>query len=49
MPFKLSKAGYGTPEEILKMNGELALLALQYENFLSDYEEEFMRLNNQKE
>ena len=36
--FKLVKAGYGSLEEVKKMNAEEVLQALYYESFLVDYE-----------
>jgi hypothetical protein len=42
---KLSKAGYGTIEEIMDMRADLVLAALEYELFLHDYEKEFIALN----
>jgi len=44
---KLSKAGYGTPEQVLKWSSEMTLLALKYEKFLDDYEFEFLKLNKE--
>lgn len=43
--FKLSKAGYGTVDELEKWNARKVLQALAYENFCDEYETTFMELN----
>ena len=43
----LSKAGYGTPEQIMEMNAEIVMSALDYENFKNEYEQEYMQLNRE--
>ena len=42
---KLSKAGYGRPEEIMAMRADIVKLALEYEAFVRDYEAAFLELN----
>ncbi len=42
---KLSKAGYGRPDEIMLMNSEVVMSAIEYESFLQDYERAFLELN----
>lgn len=37
---RLAKAGYGSPEDILKMSVETVMAALEYESFLADYSDE---------
>jgi hypothetical protein len=46
--FKLSKAGYGKPSEILKEPLDIVLGMIEYERFIPEYEERFTELN-QKE
>jgi hypothetical protein len=41
----LSRAGYGTPEEILNMQSQIVVTAIFYEKFLREYEEKFLELN----
>lgn len=36
---RLSKAGYGTIEDIKRMNAREVIQAMAYENYLSDYQE----------
>jgi len=43
--FKLSKAGYGTVNEIEQWDARRVLQAIHYEKFLSDYEDAYMDLN----
>lgn len=45
MALKLSKAGYGRPDEILDMPTDLVLTALEYESFLNKFEAEAYELN----
>lgn len=42
---RLSKAGYGTPSEILNWDTLDVMLALEYEKFLIDYEQEYLFIN----
>lgn len=42
---RLSKEGFGTPEEILAMPTDIVLAALEYSGFASDYEETMMEIN----
>jgi hypothetical protein len=42
---KLSKAGYGRPDEVLEMRCDIVLAAAEYEGFLSQYEAEWIELN----
>ncbi len=44
---KLSRAGYGRPDEILKMPTDIVLAALNYEQFVNEYEAEFIELNRE--
>lgn len=46
LSLKLCKAGYGSSEEILNTKADLVLMMLHYESFLTDYEQEFFRLNS---
>jgi len=46
MALKLSKAGYGTPEEILNMRADIVIHALVYEGFCFDYNQAFIYMNN---
>ena len=46
---RLSKAGYGRPDEILNMQSSLVMDAIEYEGFLHDYEEESIELNRRQE
>lgn len=43
--FKLSKAGYGSVNEIEKWDVRKVLQALNYEKFVSDYEHAHMEVN----
>jgi hypothetical protein len=45
---RLSKAGYGTPEQVLAMRSDIVLMALDYEKFVSDYESEFIVMNREQ-
>lgn len=45
---KLSKSGYGRPDEILKMSSEIVMRALEYEQFIFEYEETYMHLNKEE-
>lgn len=42
---RLSRAGYGTPEQVLATDVETVMTELEYENFLNEYQAEFERLN----
>ena len=44
---RLSKDGFGTPEQILAMPSDLVLSALEYSGFLADYEEAVIDLNKE--
>jgi hypothetical protein len=46
---RLAKAGYagGDPERVLKMRADIVLAAIQYEKFVSDYENAFIELNKE--
>lgn len=44
---RLSKAGYGTPDQILHMPVDVVLAAMEYTAFLDDYETTFRELNKQ--
>jgi hypothetical protein len=44
---QLTKAGYGTPQQILKMDSEIVLTAVEYEKYLGEYEEKFLELNRE--
>jgi len=43
---RLSKEGYGTPTEIYKMPVGVVLGAMEYEQFLGDYEATYSHLNS---
>jgi hypothetical protein len=45
--FRLSRAGYGTPREIMKEPLDLVIGMIIYENWLQQYEEEFIELNKE--
>jgi hypothetical protein len=45
---RLSKAGYGTPEQIRQMTGQDVISLYHYENFINDYEKEFFEINKGK-
>lgn len=49
MALRLSKAGYGTPEQVLGMSTEVVLAAAEYESFLGRYEEAYIQLNKDKD
>jgi hypothetical protein len=42
---KLSKAGYGKPQDILDMPFDIVVAIIAYENFLPQFEERFMEIN----
>lgn len=42
---RLSREGFGTPEQILRMPAPLALDCLEFCNFTADYEQAFQTLN----
>ena len=46
---KLASCGYcgGDPEKVLEMRADLALAALQYEVFKTEYEQEYILLNRE--
>ena len=48
LALRLSKSGYGRPEQILAMPTDMVLLALEYEKFIRDYENAFYELNKEK-
>jgi hypothetical protein len=43
--FRLSKAGYGSVDEIEKWNARKVLQALYYEEFCYDYENAYLELS----
>lgn len=45
MMLKLSKAGYGSLNELKEWSAREVLQALNYEKFLGDYESSFLELN----
>ena len=45
---KLSKQGYGSPNEILNWDAMDVIVALEYETFLIEYEETCHALNKDK-
>lgn len=45
MALKLSKEGFGRPDEILSMPCDLVLAALEYSSFLMKYQDAFYELN----
>jgi hypothetical protein len=42
---RLSKAGYGRPDEVLDMNCDLVLAAIEYEKFIVDFQSESIEIN----
>ena len=44
---RLSKEGFGTPEDILKSSSDLVLAEVEYIKFCKDYEEVFYELNKE--
>jgi hypothetical protein len=42
---RLSKAGFGTPEQILHMPVDVVLAAVEFQNFQDDYESTVRELN----
>jgi len=46
--FRLSKAGYGSINEIKKMEARVILQALHYEGFCADYDNALIELNKDK-
>lgn len=42
---RLSKAGYGSVNEILGADASAVMMMLEFESFVSDYEVEFYELN----
>ena len=46
--FKMSKAGYGKPQEILDMALDIVIGIIEYESFISKYEEAFIELNKKE-
>lgn len=45
---RLTKEGFGTMEQILAMPADLVLDALEYVNFLADYQEAQNQINREK-
>ena len=45
---RLSKEGFGRPDEILAMRADLVLAALEYVKFETDYEHAYLKLNDPK-
>lgn len=45
MLYRLVKAGYGSFGEVKKMSAREVVQALHYEGFISDYEQEYLRIN----
>ena len=46
---RLSKAGYGMPQEILAAPLDIVMGMIAYEQFLPEYEERFIELNKPEE
>lgn len=46
---RLARQGYGSgdPRRVLRMPSDIVLAALQYENFLADYEAAYIELNRE--
>lgn len=44
---RLSKEGFGTPVEILRMPADVVMEAVHYSNFLNDYERTHAQLNKE--
>ena len=47
LAIKLSKAGYGTAEQILAMEAEIVIYMIEYESFTSDYQRAFTEINRE--
>lgn len=49
MALKLARQGYGggDPRNVLEMPTDIVITALQYENYLVDYESAYMELNKE--
>lgn len=45
---RLSKEGYGRPDEILGMPADLVLEALEYSGFLGEYQDAMIQLNKEE-
>lgn len=45
--FRLVKSGYGSFEEVSRMNAREIIQAVHYENFVSDYESSYVELNSE--
>jgi len=45
--FRLAKAGYGSVNEIAEWDAKTVLQALNYENFVNDYELAYYELNKE--
>jgi hypothetical protein len=46
---RLSRAGYGTPVEILQWPVTKAMDTLEYENFVQDYEQAVSEMNREED
>lgn len=44
---RLSKDGFGNPQEILKMRTDVVIYMIEYANFHSDYQSAFIELNKE--
>lgn len=44
--FRLSKAGYGTPDSILNMSLTTVLALLEYDTTMSEYKQSYIELNS---
>lgn len=47
IPVRLSKEGFGTPEQVLATRADLVVAALTYSDFLADYEETTNEINRE--
>jgi len=44
---QLSKAGYGTPDQILETRVDIVMAAIEYEKFCPEFEAAFIELNRE--
>lgn len=48
IPVRLSKEGFGTPQQIRDMPTDLVMAAVNYSEFIQDYEATFVELNKER-
>lgn len=47
IPIRLSKEGYGTPDQIRQMPTDLVMATVRFSGFLADYEATYIELNKE--